>query len=353
VVAFPSTPRKADRLMTDIAMDVHKKTSTLAYVTPAMEEPKVVRCHTTRADMGRVLAKLPRPWAVCLEATRQSPAVARWLRQWGADEIHLVNAQQLHQFVKDKPKTDARDAKEMLELQLMGRLPECYLATQEDQDRRTLARGRQFVRKVSTGARNTIRAALNQVGLDVPYSDLCGVSAQKALAECVKRMGPLAQVILPQLQVLLLVTEQCLTAADQQIKREADGGMVPQALQELHGVGPVISFGLWAEIARIDRFEDPAHLISYAGLAPKANDSDGYHGPRKLPKRCNKRLRHWACQGVLGACKKKAGSRAKATYFRLVKRKPKKVAIIAAARALLKDVFYRWREAELTVSEAA
>ena len=47
--------------MTDIAMDVHKKTSTLAYVTPAMEQPKVVRCQTTRADMGRVLAKLPRP----------------------------------------------------------------------------------------------------------------------------------------------------------------------------------------------------------------------------------------------------------------------------------------------------
>ena len=345
--------RKADRLMTHIAMDVHRKRSTLAYVTPGMEEPKVVRCYTTPKDFAKVLGKLPGPWVVCVESTRQSPAVVRWLREMGVAELHLVNAQELHKFTKGKPKTDARDAKEMLDLQLMGRLPECYLATQRVQEWRALSRGRAFIRKTSTAARNAIRALLNQHGLDIAYRDLRGVAAQEQLAQLQEQLGSQAQMVLQQLMMMLSVTEESLKALDAEIEAQIAQHPVTQALTEIPGIGAVLAFGFLAEMGQIDRFEDPAHLISYAGLAPRANDSDEYHGPRHLPKRCNKRLRHLAIQAAQCACRSRAESKTRATYGRLVKRLKPNTAKIAAARTLLKDVFYHWNQAVTSTDMAA
>jgi transposase len=331
--------------MTHIAMDVHRKRSTLAYVTPGLVEPKIVRCLTTRQGFAEVLSGLPGPWVVCVEATRQSPAVARWLQELGVEEIHLVNPQELHQFVKDKPKTDARDAQAMLRLQLMGRLPECYLACRRVQDARALSRGRQMLRKVSTVLRNGLRALLNQQGLDLAWRDLRGAHAQEELPAVVAQLPPLTQGIVTVLLQLLEQVEGALAAADGMIADQVAREPIAQALMQLGGVGPILAFGLVAELGEIERFEDPAHLISYAGLAPRANDSDDFHGPRHLPQRCNKRLRHLAVLAAQGACRSRQDSKARRTYHRLRERLKPNTAKIAAARALLTEVFYVWNQA--------
>jgi transposase len=318
-----------------------------------MEEPKVVRCYTTPKDFAKVLGELPGPWVVCVESTRQSPAVVRWLREMGVEEIHLVNAHELHKFTKGKPKTDARDAKEMLDLQLIGRLPECYLATQRVQDWRALSRSRAFIRKTSTAVRNAIRALLIQHGVEIAYRDLQGVAAQEQLAQLQEQLGPLAWVALQQLMLLLAVTEESLKALDAEIEAQVEQHPAAQALTEIPGVGAILAFGFLAEMGVIDRFEDPPHLISYAGLAPRADDSDEYRGPRHLPKRCNKRLRHLAIQAAQCASRTQADSRTRATYSRLVKRLKPNTAKIAAARTLLKDVFYRWNRAVTPTDVAA
>jgi transposase len=318
-----------------------------------MEEPKVVRCYTTPEDFAKVLGELPGPWVVCVESTRQSPAVVRWLREMGVEELHLVNAQELHNFTKGKPKTDARDAKEMLDLHLMGRLPECYLAAQRVQDWRALSRGRAFMRKTSTAVRNMIRALLNQHGVDIPYRDLQGLAAQEQLGELQEQLGPQARVALQQLTMLLAVTEESLKELDAEIEAQIAQHPVTQALTEIPGIGTVLAFGFLAEMGEIDRFEDAPHLISYAGLAPRADDSDEYHGPRHLPKRCNKRLRHLAIQATQCASRTRAESRTRAAYSRLTKRLKPNTAKIAAARVLLKDVFYRWNQAVTSTNVAA
>jgi transposase len=339
--------------MTQIAMDVHRKRSTLAYVTPALAEPKIVRCFTTRKDFAKVLSGLPGPWVVCVEATRQSPAVVRWLRELGVGEIHLANPQELHQFVKDKPKTDARDAQEMLRLHRMGRLPECYLACHRVQDARALSRGRQVLRKISTALRNEFRALLNQQGLDLAWKDLCGAGAQEELEAVVAQLPPLTQGIVTALRQLLQHVESALAAADGLIADQVAREPIAQALMQLPGVGRVLAFGLLAELGEIERFEDPAHLVSYAGLAPRANDSDDFHGPRHLPQRCNKRLRYLAIQAVQGACRSRGDSKARHTYYRLRERLKPNTAKIAAARALLTEVFYVWQQAVAPTARAA
>jgi transposase len=332
--------------MTHIAMDVHKKRSVLAYQTPAMEELKVVRCFTRREEFAEIFEGLPRPWIVCLEATRQSPAVVRWMRELAVDEIHLADPRQLKAFVKGKPKSDARDAKEMLSLLQVRRLPEGYLAPEPVEELRSLTRTRAYVRRGSTRLRNQLRTLVNHRGLEVMATDLCGAGGQQQLKAAIAQLGVYGQMAANQLNPLLLATEQALDVLDAATRDELTRQPIARALMDLPGIGPVLALGLVAELGEIERFENPEHLISYAGLAPLAHDSDEFQAPRHLPFRCNRRLRALATQASQAACRGNTDCKARRTYERLCARglHPNS-AKIAAARDLLKDVFYCWKQA--------
>jgi len=340
--------------MTHIAMDVHKKRSVLACEIPAQAEPEVVQCYTTRASIAKVLDGLPRPWIVCLEATRQSPAVVRWLRELGVDEIHLVDPKGLKAFLKGKPKSDARDAKEMLALLQIGRLPKAYLAPPEVQEVRALTRARQFVRRGSTSWRNQLRALLNQHGLEVPARNLCGIAGQRQLAESIAQLGPHGEAAAQELNAVLRATEATLDVLDGRVCEELARQPVAQALMALPGIGPVMALALVAELGDLERFPDVPHLLSYAGLAPRANDSDEHQGERHLPQRCNKRLRHLTIQAAQAASRSHQPSNARRTYQRLRGRGlHHNTAKVAAARDLLKDIFYGWKRAQDQTQPAA
>jgi len=340
--------------MTHIAMDVHKKRSVSAYQTPAESEPQIVRYYTTRASIGELLGELPRPWIVCLEATRQSPAVVRWLQELGVDEIHLVDPKGLKAFLQGKPKTDARDAKAMLGLLQANHLPKAYLAPAAVQEVRALTRTRAFVRRGSTSVRNQLRALLNQHGLEVPARDLCGIIGQRQLTESLAHLGPQGQAAAHELNALLQATEATLDVLDAGVRAELAQQPVAQALMARPGIGPVMALAVVAELGEIDRFPDVPHLLSYAGLAPRAHDSDDHRGERHLPQRCSKRLRSLVIQSAQAACRSRQPSNARRTYERLRARGlHSNTAKIAAARELLKDLFYAWQQAEAPTGDAA
>jgi transposase len=241
----------------------------------------------------------------------------------------------------------------MLDLHLVGRLPECYLATQQVQDQRALSRGREGLRRISTQLRNVLRALLTQQGLDLPIRDLRGKAGQEQMAAVIPQLPEHTRFIVELLWEVLEHVELALRSADGRIREAVAADPIARALTELNGIGPICAFGLLAEMAEIERFKDPAHLISYAGLAPRANDSDEHHGPRRLPMRCNKRLRRWSVLGAQGAVRCRGDSKARHTYCRIVKRLRPNTAKIAAARALLKDVFYAWQQAIASYDAAA
>lgn len=335
--------------MTYIAMDVHKKRSTLAYWIPGTESPKIVKCYTRRDEFARVLSELPEPWVVTLESTRQSPAVVKWLRELSVEEIHYANPQELAVFNRGKPKTDVRDAKTMLKLLRMGELPECYLAPPEVEDQRVLSRGRRVFRDISTTLRNVVRAALAQQGVVCEGRDLRGQGAREELEALVEQLSPLRRLIVGLCLSLLEQVEACVSAAEEEIEHQVSEDEVAQALMELPGIGIVIAHALRAEMGEIGRFPDPKHLHSYAGLAPKCHDTGDFSGERHLPQRCNKRLRHWAILAAQGAARSRSPSKARRTYQRITRRAKPNVAKVAAARSLMTDVFHRWSQVEAPV----
>lgn len=91
--------------------------------------------------------------------------------------------------------------------------------------------------------------------------------------------------------------EKLLKRLDREITRRIQ--QVPNPLLTVHGLGPVISAGLLAEIVDINRFPDHAHLAAYAGLTWKRTQSGSFEAEdTPLTQAGNPILRYYLIQGA-------------------------------------------------------
>lgn len=237
--------------MTLIAMDVHKGTSTLAFLDPATGQMSTRRVMTSNQDITRALCQWPRPWVTALEATRQAPAVCTWLRELGA-QIHLANPQKLSAIGKLRvAKTDAKDAEIMLDALAHDYLPESYLAPPQVVERRALTRCHQVLRGIATQLRNLVRSLLVQAGMDCSYTNLRAKAACEQMPALLERLPRFARLAASCYWQLLEQVQQALSSVDRQITEQAHADPVAKQLMKRPGLGALTALGLMAEIGDI------------------------------------------------------------------------------------------------------
>ena len=326
--------------MTYFALDVHQSTSTVAYLDPADGQVQTRRIYTRREELAQLLAALPRPWIVALEATRSAPAVCAWLRELAA-EIHLVDPQKLAALAALRSaKTDAKDAELMLEALRHDYLPEAYLASPEVCEDRDLTRGHTALRRISTHLRNLVRALLARQGVELAATDLCGQAAQEALDELQQTLAALPARLCRLYRELLAEVEAALAVVRQEVQARVAVSPLAQHLLPQPGKGPLTTLGLLAEIGDPARFPSYKELVSYAGLAPRVAQSGDRCATGHLPARCSRRLRHWAVLAAQCAARSRRPSPARDAYRRVCVRHGPNAAKIAAAREIVRDVYF-------------
>jgi transposase len=139
---------------------------------------------------------------------------------------------------------------------------------------------------------------------------------------------------------LLGQVELALGAVKQPIEATVAASPLAQALRGLPGLGTLTALGLLAEIGELGRFAGPKQLISYAGLAPNTYQSGERAQTGRLPQRCNRRLRYWAVVAAQCAARSRVDSPARRAYRRVRYRHGPNAAKIAAAREILRDVYF-------------
>jgi transposase len=339
--------------MTQVAIDIHQRTSTFAYLSPATGAEMSGRILTQPEELAKLLNQLPRPWIVALEATRSAPAVCAWLRALDC-EIHLVDPQRLAGLATARAaKTDRKDAQLMLDALRHGYLPEAYLADEQVQALRELTRAhRAFVRQ-STMLRNLLRGLMARAGRVIAATDLCGAAAREELGEWLASVGEPHNVIGALYLALLQQVQLALAGVDEQIKQWAAQTPLAQQLVADPGKGILTVMGMLAEIGDLARFASDKQLVSYAGLAPAVQQSGEKCRTGRLPQRCNRRLRYWAVMCAQAAARSRKSSRAKQAYLRVKRRHGANAAKIAAAREIIKDVYYAYHRRSPAADAAA
>ncbi|MCM3742523.1 IS110 family transposase, partial [Oceanobacillus luteolus] len=79
---------------------------------------------------------------------------------------------------------------------------------------------------------------------------------------------------------------------DKSIERIMKG--LPQTLQSIPGIGPVLAAGIQAEIGQIERFEDETKIAKYAGLYWRKHQSGRFTADdTSLSRNGNQYLRYY------------------------------------------------------------
>jgi transposase len=358
-------------------LDVHKKT-VVAAVRLAMENKLVIEVKTFAATTAGLLALSD--WLAengCTHAAMEATGVY-WRPVWHVlsdGEIELILANAAH--VKNVPgrKTDVSDAAWLAELLAHGLIRASFVPDGQTQELRALLRTRkQFVRERTRHAQR-IQKTLEDanIKIDAELSDILGKSGRAMLEAMIAgesdpvRLAALAhrnvkasQADLQQalrgrvtahhrfLLKLHLGQVDALDGAIATLDGEVEAKLAPfrtavELVSTIPGVSTLSAEVIVSEIGvDMSRFPTVGHLISWAGLSPRNDQSAGKRRSTRMRKGAQ-----WLKTALVQcawAAKNKKGSYLQAQFRRLLSRRGPQKAICAVAASILTSAYHMLKD---------
>jgi transposase len=356
-------------------LDVHKQT-VVACVRIAGDGPPLQEVRSFASTTSGLLALAD--WLdsfgvthVAMEATG-----VYWKPVWHVLEGHfeLVLANAAH--VKNVPgrKTDVSDAMWLADLLAHGLIRASFVPPAAVQELRALTRTRkQFVRERSAHVLRIDKVLEDaNLKLGVVLTDIMGKSGRAVLqaiidghhdpaylASCVGRVKASRQDILEALRGRITAHHRfmlklhldhidALNKAIAQIEKEVGLGLetfrqAATLLSTMPGLSEIAATVVVAEIGiDMSRFATPAHLLSWACLCPRNDESAGKRRSTRL-RRGGKWLKTTLVQAAWAAVKVKGGY-LQAQFHRLRARRGAKKAIIGVAASMLTAAWHMLRD---------
>ena len=321
-----------------VGMDLHRRRSVLVRMTETGQRLEAVRIVNDRDRLAAVMARAGEAPEVVLEATYGWYWAADTLAGLGAC-VHLAHPLGVKAFSYRRVKNDERDAADLADLLRMGRLPEAWIAPPAIRELRELVRHRAKLVHVRSNLRCQVHAVLAGQGIQVPVSDLFGVSGTKLLERITLSPAAAARVDSARRLIDAFDAEIDLFTPMIAGRLRTHPGYV--AVQTIPGVGPVLGAVFVAEIGDVTRFRGPAQLACWAGLTPKHHESDTTVHRGRITKQGSRPVRWAAIEAVQHAGKY---TRLGAHRDRVAERRGRNIGKVAAARELIEMVYYALRD---------
>jgi transposase len=330
-----------------VGLDIHWRRTTMCILD---RNGKQVKQATIRGGWEKVLAvvaDLPKPIAVCYEASCGYGHLHDRLSKL-ADRVVVAHPGQLRLIFRAKRKHDRIDAGKLAKLLFLDEVPPVYVPSGQVRSWRQLIEYRRRVIDKRTRSKNGIRALLLSHGIVSPRGLWTGKGRQW-----------LRQVALPELggfQRDLLLEE--LEQFDRQVEgmtrllnRMGRGHPGVVLLQTIPGVGPRTAETIVAYMDDPSRFSQARQVGAYFGLVPCQDASAAAnrlgHITREGPPTARKLLVEATWQGI------RQSESIRGYFERIVGGKPerRKIAVVATAHHLLRCMHamlrtqQAWREA--------
>ena len=361
-------------------LDVHKETvvACLRLVTDGKVTTEVRTFQTTTADLLRLSA-----WLAANECTHVAMEATGvyWKPVWHIlddGEFALLLANAAH--VKNVPgrKTDVNDATWLAELLAHGLLRASFVPDTQTQEMRTLLRTRkQLVREQSSHVlrvQKTLEDA--NIKLDSVLSDVMGKSGRAMIEALIAgETNPTKLASLADRRVkgsqdelrealrgrvtkhhrfllrLHLTQIDALAAAMATIDAQVEESLEPfrtavELITSIPGIKNLSAHVIVSEIGiDMSRFPSAAHLISWACLCPRNDESAGKRRSNRV-RRGAVWLKTTLVQCAWAAVKKK-DSYLQAQFFRIRARRGQKKAILAVAASMLTAIYHMLKDGTL------
>ena len=314
------------------AIDLHQKTVQLVLKDEAgrvASETKISK------DAKNILEFLDGSDAtVVMESGYNHEYIYDLLKEEGYD-VKVARPLMAKAIAYAKVKNDKVDARMLADLLRSGMIPECYIPSTGTRELRDLARRRHYFVSTRTMFKNKIHAELSRRWIDCNKSDLSTEAGRKRLSSL--RIAAVDD-YLDSIQFL----DEKIGELDSQIKEEALQDKYAKLLVTVPGISYYGALLISSEIADINRFPDPEHLCSYAKLVPGVHQS-GDTQYQKADRRGNHML-NWIMIQCAHIHILNCESSVTRHYNKIKETRGPKIAIVAAARKLMKAIYIMLRE---------
>lgn len=250
-------------------------------------------------------------------------------------QIYVSNNHAVRLITDSNKKNDKIDSKILMELLAKGYLPVCYQPTQEERLLREHLRWRTKLMRSRTQYKNVTHAFMDKENKGAQLHS----SKQRTKLHEKLSIGRKARVQ-RSLKVIDFFEER-LGVEDQELLKLAKKNPDVERLKTMPGVGVLSALMLFAELGDVTRFQNAKNVGGYLGLVPRHASSD----TRRLgsiTKQGPRYLRRILVQDAWQAIKVSPSLRKR--YSSILKRRGKKVAVVAIARKLAEIAYHILRD---------
>ena len=314
------------------ALDLHEKSIQCVLKD---DTGKVVKESKMGKDEDRILEFLDGTQAsVVMESGYNHQHIYDLLKERGYD-VRVAHPLMVKAIAYAKVKSDKVDARMLADLLRADMIPEAYVPGKDVREVRDLVRRRRYMVRLRTMLKNKVhtevatrwikhdgdlfteegRAFLRSLSLAAvdDYLDTIGFLDGK-IRELDERVRPMS---------------------------ESDG--YAKLLMTIPGVGHYSALLISSEIADIDRFPDHEHLCSYANLSPGVRQSgETQHASKGF----GNPMLSWIMVQCTRVHVRRCDSAITRFYQQVSKRRGEQVAIVAAARKLMRTVYVMLKEGQ-------
>jgi transposase len=312
-----------------VGLDVHKRVVEACFVDQSGNVVHRERFALSRRVLERFATKILQPSdQVALEATTNCWAVADALRPHVA-KVVVSNPLTTKAIAQAKIKTDKVDALVLAQLLRCDFLPEVWQPDEATRRLRELTGRRSALVGQRTAMRNRVHSVLAMRLIEEPKK-LFNAEGREWLktVELDAQGRMLIDTDIRQLEFL----DGEIALLDQELARRGHASEQVKLLMTLPGVDVATAEALVAAWGDVTRFRDADHAAAYLGLTPSTHQSAEhcYHGP--ITKRGNSHAR-WMLIEAAQHLDKHPGPLG-VFFVRLLRKKNRNVAVVAAARKL-------------------
>jgi transposase len=314
------------------AIDLHQKTVQLVLKD---EKGQIANEAKINRDANNILEFLNGSRAtVVMESGYNHEHIYDLLKEEGYD-VRVAHPLMVKAIAYAKVKNDKVDARMLADLLRLDMIPESYIPSIETRELRDLARRRHYFVSTRTMFKNKIHAELSRRWIDYSKTDLFTQTGKNYLKSL-----HIAAVddYLDAIEFL----DAKIKELDSEIKEQALQDKYAKLLVTVPGISYYGALLISSEIADINRFPDPEHLCSYAKLAPGTHQS-GDTQYQKVDHKGNRML-NWIMIQCVHVHVLNCNSSITKHYNRIKETRGSKVAIVAAARKLMKAIYIMLRE---------
>ena len=272
-----------------------------------------------------------------MEACGGSQYWARELKKLGHTVI-LMSPKAVKPYVRGM-KNDRNDAEGIFHALING-VREVAVKNEAQRDLAVLLTIRNKLTQEKTSGINHVRGILFEYGIVMSRSVPAFKNGYAKALETLEKQGNVSPIVIEQLRQTveeILMKSERIKALEKEIKTLAKNCKNFDRFQTAPGVGLITAATMCVLLADAAIFKNGRPFAAYLGLAPMSFGSGGHNFVTSIPRhRCNKRVRALMVQCAHAICQCKIRS---PWVDKILRSKPKKVAVIAIANRLARQLW--------------